>query len=117
MCIRDRSALVTADGEPVPPATGTVRAGAPLAFPIATVKASKILPDLGKYMGKPLEYGRMEPTSSDPGVQQQFGMIAGIPNSGQLNALATLNIRGERSVTCRGAVSYTHLTLPTILRV
>ena len=96
------SALVTADGEPVPPATGTVRAGAPLAFPTATVKASMILPDLDKYKGKPLEYGRMEPTSSDPGVQQQFGMIAGIPNSGQLNALATLNIRGERSVTCRG---------------
>jgi amidase len=35
-------------------------------------------------------------------VQQQFGMIAGIPNAGQVNALATLNIRGERSVTCRG---------------
>jgi Asp-tRNA(Asn)/Glu-tRNA(Gln) amidotransferase A subunit family amidase len=29
-------------------------------------------------------------------------MIAGIPHAGQLNALATLNIRGERSVTCRG---------------
>ncbi len=96
------SALVTADGKPVAPATGTVRAGAPLAFPTATVKVSKILPDLGKYKGKPLEFGRMEPTSSDPGVQQQFGMITGIPNSGQLNALATLNIRGERSVTCRG---------------
>ena len=96
------SALVTADGEPIAPATGTVRAGAPLAFPTATVKASAILPDLGKYKGRPLEYGRMEPTSSDSGVQQQFGMITGIPNSGQLNALATLNIRGERSVTCRG---------------
>lgn len=96
------SALVTADGKPASPATGAVRAGAPLAFPISTVKASKILPDLGKYKGKPLEFGRMEPTSSDPGVQQQFGMIAGIPNSGQLNALATLNIRGERSLTCRG---------------
>src|SRR5438105_4101562 len=35
-------------------------------------------------------------------VQQQYGMITGIPNAGQLNALATLNIRGERSVTCRG---------------
>src|SRR6185437_4706643 len=33
---------------------------------------------------------------------QQFGMIVGIPNAGQVNALATLNIRGERSVTCRG---------------
>src|SRR5207248_2147538 len=29
-------------------------------------------------------------------------MIAGKPNAGQLNALATLNIRGERSVTCKG---------------
>jgi hypothetical protein len=29
-------------------------------------------------------------------------MITGIPDAGQLNALATLNIRGERSVTCLG---------------
>jgi amidase len=35
-------------------------------------------------------------------VQQQFGMIVGIPDAGQVNALGTLNIRGERSVTCRG---------------
>jgi amidase len=94
--------LVTENGKPVRPSIGTVRAGAPLAFPIETVKASTILPDLDKYKGKPLEYGRMEPTMSDPSVQQQFGMIAGIPNAGRLNALATLNIRGERSVTCRG---------------
>ena len=96
------SALVTEDRKPVPPARGTVRAGAPVSFPTETVKASTILPDLDKYKGKPIEYGRMEPTISDPGVQQQFGMIAGIPNTGQLSALATLNIRGERSVTCRG---------------
>jgi Asp-tRNA(Asn)/Glu-tRNA(Gln) amidotransferase A subunit family amidase len=44
----------------------------------------------------------MEATASDPAVQQQYGMITGKPNAGQLNALATLNIRGERSVTCRG---------------
>ena len=44
----------------------------------------------------------MEPTASDPTVQQQFGMIVGIPNAGKVSALATLNIRGERSVTCRG---------------
>ena len=44
----------------------------------------------------------MEATASDPSVQQQFGMIVGIPNAGQVNALGTLNIRGERSVTCRG---------------
>ena len=96
------SALVTQDGAPVPAATGAVRAMAPLRFPTQTVKASTILPDLDKYKGPPLEYGRMEPTASDPSVQQQFGMIVGIPNAGQVNALATLNIRGERSVTCRG---------------
>jgi amidase len=44
----------------------------------------------------------MEATASDPTVQQQYGMITGKPGGGQLNALATLNIRGERSVTCRG---------------
>ena len=96
------SALVTEDGAPVAPATGAVRAGAPLRFPTQTVKASTILPDLDKYKGPPLEFGRMEPTASDPAVAQQFGMIVGIPNAGQVNALATLNIRGERSVTCRG---------------
>jgi amidase len=96
------SVLVTKNGGPVPEAAGTVRAGAPLRFPTRTVKASDLLPDLDKYTGPPLEYGRMEATASDPGVQQQFGMIVGIEKAGQLNALATLNIRGERSVTCRG---------------
>jgi hypothetical protein len=96
------SMLVTEDGVAVPAAAGTVRAGAPLAFPTQTMKASTILPDLDEYQGPPLEYGRMEATASDPSVQQQFGMIVGIPNAGQVNALATLNIRGERSVTCRG---------------
>ncbi len=33
----------------------------------------------------------------------QMGMRVGIPNAGQVNALETLNIRGERSVTCKGA--------------
>jgi hypothetical protein len=96
------SELVTKDGGTIPEATGTVRAGVPLRFPTRTVKASEILPDLDKYKGPPLEYGRMEATASDPSVQQQFGMILGVEKSGQLNALATLNIRGERSVTCRG---------------
>lgn len=96
------SRLVTDDGEPVPEANGTVRAGAPLEFPTQTIKASEVLPDLDKYQGPPLEYGRMEATASDPQVEQQFGMIAGVANGGQLNALATLNIRGERSVVCRG---------------
>ncbi len=96
------SMLVTADGAPVPAATGTVRAMAALRFPTGTVKASELLPDLDRYQGPPLEYGRMEPTASDPAAQQQLGMIVGIPDAGQVNALATLNIRGERSVTCRG---------------
>jgi Asp-tRNA(Asn)/Glu-tRNA(Gln) amidotransferase A subunit family amidase len=96
------SLLVTEDGAPVAPASGAVRATAPIAFPTQTVKAADVLPDLDRYRGPPLEFGRMEPTASDPSVQQQFGMLVGIPNAGQVNALATLNIRGERSVTCRG---------------
>ena len=96
------SVLVTEDGALVPEATGTLRAMAPLRFPAQTVKASAILPELDKYTGPPLEFGRMEATASDPTVRQQYGMIAGKPDAGQLNALGTLNIRGERSVTCRG---------------
>jgi amidase len=96
------SVLVTEDGAPVSDATGAVRAMGPLRFPTETVKASTILPDLDQYKGPPLEFGRMEATASDPAVQQQYGMIVGRPNAGQVNALATLNIRGERSVTCRG---------------
>ncbi len=96
------SMLVTNDGAAVVEAKGTVRAGAPLRFPTQTVKASTILPDLDKYQGPPIEYGRMEATASDPSAQQQFGMIVGIPNARQVNAIGTLNIRGERSVTCTG---------------
>ena len=96
------SMLVTEDGEPVARATGAVRAQSPIQFPTETIKASEVLPDLDRYQGPPLELGRMEATASDPEVSQQFGMIVGIPDAGQLNALATLNIRGERSVTCRG---------------
>jgi amidase len=96
------SQLVTADGAAVSETAGAVRAGSPLQFPKATLKASAIYPDLDQYRGPPLEFGRMEATASDPSVQQQYGMIAGAPKAGQLNALATLNIRGERSVTCKG---------------
>lgn len=96
------SLLVNETGASIPAATGTVRAQSPLKFPTATVKASTLFPDLDKYEGPPLEFGRMEATSSDPSVQQQYGMIVGKPDAGQVNALATLNIRGERSVTCRG---------------
>ena len=73
------SVLVTEDGAALPEAAGAVRAGAPLRFPTTTVKAAAILPDLDKYRGPPLEFGRMEPTASDPSVQQQYGMIVGIP--------------------------------------
>ena len=96
------SRLVTADGADISAAQGAVRGGASLQFPTKTVAAAEILPDLDKYRGPPLEFGRMEATASDPSVQQQYGMVAGIPNGTQVNALATLNIRGERSVTCKG---------------
>ncbi len=97
------TALVTKDGAPVQSKPGAVRAGSPLKFPTTTVAVSKILPDFDKYKGLPIEYGRLEATASDPKVVQQRGMLIGIPDAGQLNALSTLNIRGERSVTCQGA--------------
>jgi Asp-tRNA(Asn)/Glu-tRNA(Gln) amidotransferase A subunit family amidase len=96
------TALITADGAKIKAGKGYVRAGKPLVFPTKTVKASTILPDLDRYQGLPLDYGRMETTVSDPSVVAQIGMRVGMPNAGQLNALETLNIRGERSVTCKG---------------
>ncbi|HKY20322.1 MAG TPA: amidase family protein [Vicinamibacterales bacterium] len=96
------TSLVTADGSPVPAVTGPVRAGAPLKFPTITVPVSSVFPNFKEYTGPTLEFGRMEPTISDPSVQQQFGMRVGVPNAGQLNALEVLNIRGERSATCKG---------------
>jgi Asp-tRNA(Asn)/Glu-tRNA(Gln) amidotransferase A subunit family amidase len=96
------TALVTKDGAPIAPITGVVRAGTPIKFPTETVAVSKILPNFDQYKGLPIEFGRMETTISDPTVKQQYGMRIGIPEAGQLNALETLNIRGERSVTCKG---------------
>lgn len=96
------TAPVTRDGGIIPAATGTVRGGAPLRFPTQTVAAATVLPDFNQYTGLPLEFGRMEATASDPSVMQQYGMVAGIPNAGQVNAYEALNIRGERSVTCKG---------------
>jgi amidase len=97
MCTR----LVTKDGADVAPASGTVRAGSPLVFPSSTVAVSSILPNFDQYVGLPIEYGRMEATASDSSVQQQYGMVVGISNAGQVNALSTLNLRGERSVSCK----------------
>ena len=94
--------LVTADGAAVPAAPGTVRAGTPLRFPTETVAVSTLLPDYDRYIGPPIELGRMEATASDPDVQRQYGMTVGTPDTNQINALGTLNLRGERSVTCKG---------------
>ena len=94
--------LVTLDGVPVAAVGGPVRAGATVQFPTSTVPVSIILPDFDRYTGIPLDLGRMEPTLSDPNVQAQYGMVAGVPDAGQVNALSTLNLRGERSVTCKG---------------
>ena len=93
--------LVTADGGRVAPGRGAVRAGAPIEFPSATLPVRGILPGYDDYRGLPIEFGRMEATRSDPDVQQQYGMVAGMEDAGQLNALSTLNLRGERSVTCQ----------------
>jgi amidase len=93
--------LVTKDGAPIPPATGAVRAGSPLKFPTETFPVRSMLPEYDQYIGLPIDLGRMEATASDPSVQQQYGIITGIPDAGQVNALETLNIRGERSVTCK----------------
>jgi Asp-tRNA(Asn)/Glu-tRNA(Gln) amidotransferase A subunit family amidase len=68
----------------------------------AAVEATASLPDSDPGKTLPIEFGRMEPTASDPAVQQQYGMTVGIPNAGQVRALGMLNVRGERSVTCKG---------------
>jgi amidase len=94
---------VTADGGAVSKVKGAVRAGAPVTFPTKSVAITKLFPDFQNYVGFRPDYGRMEPTMSDPTVYQQYGMVVGIPNAKQVNALETLAIRGERSVTCKGA--------------
>ena len=94
---------VTSDGANIIPKLGAVRALAPLSFPAETVAVAEILPNLDQYAGLPIEYGRLEPTESDPSVHLQHGMVVGIEGAGQINALSTLNLRGERSVTCKGA--------------
>ncbi|MES1196365.1 MAG: amidase family protein, partial [Steroidobacter sp.] len=96
------SKLVTPDGARIAKVLGPLRAGAAVSYPTDTVAISKLLPDFDKYVGDKPDYGRMEPTISDASAQQQFGMVVGIPNAHQVNALETLNIRGERSVTCKG---------------
>jgi amidase len=96
------TALVTKDGAPVKAHLGRMIGGKATTYPTDTVAASTFLPDLDKYKGPPIDFGRMEPTVSDPGAYQQFGMRVGLRNAKGLNAVETLNIRGERSVTCSG---------------
>jgi Asp-tRNA(Asn)/Glu-tRNA(Gln) amidotransferase A subunit family amidase len=96
------TALLTKDGAPVAQSTGMVRAGSLLKYPTQTVAASTVFPDLDQYQGLPIEFGKMDTSISDPSVQLQYGLRVGIPEAGQLSALETLNIRGERSVTCKG---------------
>jgi Asp-tRNA(Asn)/Glu-tRNA(Gln) amidotransferase A subunit family amidase len=105
--------LVTADGAKAPKAQGTIRAGLPLKFPTDTVAIGKQVPDFDKYQGAKPDFGRMEPTVSNPAVQQQFGMVAGIPNAKQVNALETINLRGERSVSCKKECDAATGTLPS----
>src|SRR5882672_196768 len=47
----------------------------------AAVKATASLPPGDARKTPPIEFGRMEPTSSDPAVQQQYGMTVGIANA------------------------------------
>ena len=93
--------LVTSDGASIPTVPGVVRAGSATSFPSSTTAVASVLPRFAEYVGPTLDFGRMEATSSDPTVYQQYGMLAGVRNAGQINALTTLNIRGERSVTCK----------------
>ena len=65
-----------------PPRRARCARGAPLTFPTETVAISTLLPNYDEYAGPPIELGRMEPTASDPDVQQQYGMTVGTPNSG-----------------------------------
>ncbi len=104
--------LVTEDGAKVSAAKGAVRAGSALKFPTETLAISKLVPDFDKYIGMKPDYGRMEPTMSDPTVLQQYGMVAGIAKAGQVNALETLNIRGERSVSCKAGCDAATGALP-----
>jgi amidase len=96
------TALLTKDGAPIAPSSGMMRAGSILKYPTQTVAASTVFPDLDQYQGLPIEFGEMVTSVSDPTVQLQYGLRVGIPEAGQLDALETLNIRGERSITCKG---------------
>ncbi|MCH8881911.1 MAG: hypothetical protein IIA41_00270, partial [SAR324 cluster bacterium] len=85
----------------ISPGPGRFIAGAAHVYPTDTIAILDYFPENDDYTGTPIELGRMETTASDPDVEQQYGLRVGFPNAGQLNALETINIRGERSVTCK----------------
>ena len=58
-------------------------------------------PEVDKYTGTPLQPGVLQATISDPAKQQTYGYIRGVKNARQLRSLSTVNIRGERSTTCK----------------
>ena len=62
---------------------------------------NNLFPDVAKYTGTPLQPGVMQATISDPAKLQTYGYIRGAKNAGQLRSLSTVNIRGERSATCK----------------
>jgi len=96
------TALVTLDGAPVSSSDGCGARRCTTQVSNRHCTGVGIFPNVQEYTGLPFELGRIGADDFRPGVQQQFGMRVGIPNAGQLNALETLNIRGERSVTCKG---------------
>src|SRR5262245_2854435 len=49
------TALVTADGVPIPATSGAIRAGAPTKFPTTTVPVTSLFPAYADYAGLPLE--------------------------------------------------------------
>ena len=61
------SMLVTADGASVHATTGVTRAGQELTFPTETIPVSDVLPDLNKYNGPALEFGRRRRQPQNPG--------------------------------------------------
>ena len=88
---------------PIAARTGAVRAGAPLSFPARTpCRVSDILP-----RSRPIHracrsssaaWSRRRPIRR---CSSSTAWSSASPNAGQVNALSTLNLRGERSVTCK----------------
>ena len=74
-----------------------------LANPNDGTDPKNFFPNINQYTGTPLQPGSMQATISDPSKLQMYGYIRGKKNAGQLRSLNTVNIRGERSVTCKAA--------------